>query len=217
MTTPAVDPAVPAIEAPPNLRTSDRGVRALQWWQRLREPGRGDPGTLAELRRCASTVEAMRIRAAIVLARRLGVARADAPDFRVRAALDLARVLAHVKVHDATRHPMRAAGWEHFAGMRKESEVGPKERPKLAEGRFRRLLQTGDGEEKVVAFVRLVVLLGGTVNVAALADDFLLWNHPVHGDRVRERWAFLYYAAGDAAPPAPNDDLTSTPDEDDDA
>ena len=193
-------------------------MRALGWWQQLRDPsrgGRGDPGTLAELRRCASTVEAMRLRAAIALAQRLGAVRADTPDFAVRAALDLARVLAHVKVHDPARHPMRAAGWKHFASMRKESEVGPDERPKLAEGRFRRLLQTGDGEEKVAAFVRLVALLGGTVNVAALAEDFLLWNHPVRGDRVRERWAFLYYAAGDAAPPAANEDPTSTPDEDD--
>lgn len=109
---------------------------------------------------------------------------------------------------------MQAAGWKTFAGSRKESDAGA-DRPVLAEGRFRRLLQTTDGEDQVAAFVRLVALLGGTVNIDALARDFLDWNHPTRGDRVRERWAFLYYAAADAAPPPPTDDLDSTAEDDD--
>lgn len=175
---------------------------ALDWWQRLTDPRRGDPGTLARLRRSRSTLEVMQVPDALELVRRLdGIPREGrAPDWKLRGTLDLARVLAHVRKHDSDRHPMRAAGWKHFAGSRRESDAG-EDRPVLAEARFRRLLLTGDGEEKVNAFTRLIALLGGTVKVDDLARDFICWNHPEKGDRVRERWAFLYYGAATAAPP----------------
>jgi CRISPR type I-E-associated protein CasB/Cse2 len=106
---------------------------------------------------------------------------------------------------------MRAAGWKSFPGDKKESEAGD-DRPVLSEARFRRLLETGEGEEKLLAFVRLVTLLDGTVNVTQLASDFMSWNHPEYGERVRERWAFEYLAAGSAAPPLPPVDTISTED-----
>lgn len=147
-------PDPPTAEAP-------RKHPALEWWTRLRDPQRGDPGALARLRRSRSTLEAMQVPQALDLARRIAKPSPDGqlPDWKVRAALDLARVLAHVREHDA-QHPMRAAGWKRFAGTRKESDAG-EDRPVLAEARFRRLLQTGDGEEKVVAFTRLIALLDG--------------------------------------------------------
>jgi CRISPR system Cascade subunit CasB len=167
----------------------------------------------ARLRRARSTLDVLHVTLAVVLARQLGAApkASRASDWHVRAALDLARVLAHVKAHEG-RHPMRAAGWKRFPGDKKESDAG-EDRPVLSGARFRRLLETGDDEEKVLAFTRLVALLGGTVNVEQLAGDFLLWNHPEHGDRVRERWAFEYLAAGDAAPPAPPTGPTDTEDD----
>lgn len=193
-----------------------RGEIAHDWWRALADPKGGDPGTLARLRRCRTPGDAATVTAAVALARRLGALRPDTrpADPRVDAALDLARVLAHVREHTDER-PMRAAGWKSFAGDRKESEAG-EDRPQLAEGRFRRLLQTGGGEEQVAAFVRLVALLGGSVNVRALAPDFLDWSHPERGPEVRRRWAFDYYAASSAAPPeraAP--DTAPTDDEDD--
>lgn len=178
------------------------GVHALEWWSKLAHPTKGDPGTFARLRRARSPAEALCVRAAVSLARRLGGGRRDAPDWRVRASVDLARVLARIKTHDPQKHPMQAAGWKRFAGERRESDAG-EDRPVLSEARFKRLLQTGEGEEKVVAFTRLIALLDGVVRVDVLAADFLSWNHPEWGDRVRERWAFLYYAAGDAAPALP--------------
>ncbi len=211
MTAPAVPAAIPPADGG-IART--RGATALRWWQRLSHPQAGDPGTLAQLRRSRSPVEALRVREAHTLARAVGGARREAGDWRVHAAADLARVLAHVRAHEPRLHPMQAAGWKRFAGTRRESDAGA-DRPLLAEARFRRLLLTGGGEDKVDAFRRLVALLGGTVNVTALADDFLRWNDPARGDAVRERWAFLYYAAGDAAPPPPSADESPTPDEDD--
>lgn len=182
---------------------------ALSWWSRLAHPASGDRASLARLRRARTPLEALGVRAAVELARRVGAAKSHIPDWRVRAALDLARVLAHVKEHDS-RHPMQAAGWKKFAGTRGESEAG-EDRPLLSEARFRRLLETGDGEEKVAAFTRLIALMGDRINVQRLADDFLLWNHPTIGDQVREQWAFNYYHAFDAAPQAPP---TSTEDDD---
>lgn len=181
-----------------------RGLPALEWWQRLSHPRHGNRGALARLRRSRSSLEAMQVPEAIELASRSGalVEGRQVPDWKVRAALDLGRVLAHVREHDPVRHPMRAAGWKHFAGTRRETDAGT-DRPVLSEARFRRLVLTGDGEEKVAAFSRLIALLGGTVKVDDLACDFMSWNHPDHGDRVRERWAFIYYAAGSAAPPLP--------------
>lgn len=208
---------IPDAPSPTRPSRATAGARALEWWRRLSDPAHGDPGPLARLRRSRSALEAMSVRAAVILAKRLGASHQAALDERTRDALDLARVLAHVKEHDPAQHPMRAAGWKRFAGNRKESEAGD-DRPRLAEARFRRLLETGDGEEKVAAFVRLVALLGGTVNVEHLANDFLAWSHPEYGDRVRERWAFFYYAAGEAAPsePAADDPSTTTTDAEDD-
>lgn len=188
-------------------RTPSRGARALAWWSTHCDPQRADPVTRAKLRRARSRLDALQVAAAADLARRLGAAPREryAADWLVHGGLDLARVLAHVEVHDASRHPMEAAGWRRFPGTRRESDGGD-DRPLLSEARFRRLLQTGDGEEKVSAFIRLVALLGGKVNVERLASDFLFWNHPDHGDRVRERWAFHYLAAGSAAPSIPSPD-----------
>jgi CRISPR type I-E-associated protein CasB/Cse2 len=195
-------------------RLPDRGARAFAWWKRLIDPDRGDPGSLARLRRARSTLEALNVPAGASLARRLGAAHADAPDWRTRDTLDLARLLAHVKEHDAANRPMQAAGWKKFAGDKRESEAGD-DRPRLSEARFRRLYETGDGEEKVAAFTRLVALMDGVVKVDALANDFLLWNHPDVGDRVRERWAFDYYHAWTAAPTTPITDPDSDPTTDD--
>lgn len=205
--------------AAPSTTRRNRGVDAMRWWRRLIDPENGDRGSLAELRRARSPLEAMSIRAAIDLARRLGTTHGSAHADRTRDVLDLARVLAHVKEHDPSQRPMQSAGWKRFAGDRRESDAGD-DRPKLAEARFRRLHDTGDGEEKVDAFVRLVALMGGTINVTALANDFLGWNHPLLGDRVRERWAFDYYHATSAvlttaASDANSDPYSPTDDEDD--
>jgi len=140
--------------------------------------------------------------AAIQLATRLGVlnARSRASDDRVPAALDLARVLAHVKEHDGRKRVMQSAGWKTFAGDRNESDGGD-DRPRLSQARFRRLLATSGGEPLVVAFVRLIRLLeDGKVNVVELSNDFLGWTDPTRSAGVRRRWAFDYFAAGVAAP-----------------
>lgn len=207
---------IPSGEAPVSAETlargGDRGTRALGWWRRHCDPmnPKVDPGARARLRRARSHLDVLRVEPAVTLARQLGAAPRShaAPAWKLNAALDLARVLAHVKAHEE-RHPMRAAGWASFP-----NENTKQDPPKLSNARFKRLLETGEGEEKVLAFTRLVALLDGSVNVAQLARDFLTWNHPEFGDRVRERWAFEYLAAGNAAPPPPPIDDPSDPEDD---
>lgn len=218
MTTPTTEVSTSEAVAPAaSGRDRDSGARALGWWRRHVDPANGkvDPATRARLRRARSHLDVLRIEPAVALARQLGAAPKSraAPAWRTYAALDLARVLAHVKEHES-RHPMRAAGWKRFPYETTESEAGA-DRPLLSDARFKRLLETGEGEEKVLAFTRLVALLGGTVNVPQLANDFLVWNHPEHGDRVRERWAFEYLHAGSAAPDLPA--IDSDTDAEDDA
>lgn len=185
---------------PAEARTSRRST-VLDWYTRNCDLEKGDPATRAQLRRCRNRTDALMIPAAVGLARRLGALGRGAhqDDEFLGAALDLARVLAHVKRHDKGKRVMQAAGWKTFPGERKESDAG-NDRPLLSQVRFRRLLTTDSGEPQVNAFVRLVKQLEGTVNVPELTDDFLGWAHESRRARIRNKWAFDYYAAGAAAP-----------------
>ena len=216
MTDPVVtsESAVPA-DQETQARTPD--APALQWWRRYCGPDAADPAARAQLRRCDAPVDAAAIPAAIALAQRVGAFARD-DDRRLTDALNLARVLAHVREH-TPGPPMRAAGWKHFAAGRRESEVGAEERPRLSEARFRRLLVTGGGEEQVTAFIRLVAILDGKMDVARLAEDFLRWSHPWRGEETRKRWAVDYYAARstDHAAEPLTTTLATTPTTEDDA
>lgn len=177
-----------------NASSTTAGKVALEWWSRLTDKKSGDAGARARLRRSHSTGDALGERAALALARRLRNVR---PTPSTGRALDLARVLVHVREHTPIT-PMRAVGWKAFPYDRAEAEGGG-ERPALSEARFRRLMKAEhDNDELVVAFIRLVHLLGESCNVARLAEDFLYW-----GDRCRERMAFEYYAAGSPTSDSP--------------
>jgi len=172
-----------------------QGDTARKWWVSICDPQQGDAAGRARLKRCRSATEALTIPAALGLARRLGAIREPLDRRRLEGVLGLARVLAHV-TSDSAVTAMRAAGWGSFPGERREADADTGARPRLSEVRFRRLLQTEGGEEQVVMFTRLVRLIGGEVNIAALARDYLTWDW----DTTRHRWAFEYYAAGAAAP-----------------
>ena len=192
----------------PPLRAATHSA-AYDWWRGLQN----NNGARARLRRCRSSSEALMEPAAINLAQRLGALteRARSDDFAIRSALDLARVLAHVKENEPGRRVMQQAGWKKFPGDRKESDAGD-QRPDLSEIRFRRLMTTEPGEPLVAAFTRLVRQLEGKVNVTQLARDFRRWSHPTFGPQVRQQWAFDYYAAGLSAPrqldPSTDDEAT---------
>lgn len=185
------EPVAPATVDAPSTRAEPREVR---WWRRYVGPESTYPGVRAQLRRCRSSQDALGVPAAVLLATMLGGLK-SAGDGRLGRALDLARVLSHVRLHESATRPMRSAGYDRFPHG--QSDEKPK---KLSEQRFRRLLEVQEGEELVTAFVRLIALLDGQVNVAAVSRAFLDWTHPDRGDEVRKAWAFDYYAAGDSAP-----------------
>jgi CRISPR type I-E-associated protein CasB/Cse2 len=160
---------------------SEQANIARKWWYALNNKEHVDRAALASLRRCEYAAEALTVFQAVKLARVLG-----------HEALELAILLAHVKEDDPKNRIMRAAGWKSFPGDKKETEASADQRPVLSELRFRRLLKT-TCEERLDTFKRLVRILKGKVNVADLADSYLFW-----GDKVRERWAFDYYAASAA-------------------
>lgn len=205
-------PAV-SLAPPESSPTRSVGATALAWWREYCHPDRGDASTRARLRRARSGLEVLAIPAAMVLARRLRASRSEDDATK---AIELARVLAHVRAH-TDRSPMQAAGWQRFP-FDAAAELPPEQRPRLSEVRFRRLIRAERaGGELTDAFIRLVRLLDGEVHVPRLAESFWFWD--VGDERVRRRWAFEYYAAGIAAPP---DDATAIPaghtdDEDSDA
>jgi CRISPR system Cascade subunit CasB len=71
------------------------------------------------------------------------------------------------------------------------SRVGGVE-PILSTLRFQRLLRARD-EEFVTALRRAIVMADRCANVARIASDILLWDHPEWGDRVRARWCFEFF------------------------
>ena len=174
---------------------------ARTWWMAVCDPRAGDPGARAQLRRCRTTNEVLSIPAGVRLPRMLGdlPRRGDRIGRQFSRALDIARVLAHV-TEDTGAHPMRDVGWPTFPGSRREGEMD--KGPRLSEARFRRLLQSESGEELVAQFIRLIALMGGCANVAALSEAFRWWDHP--DGRAKQRWAFEYFNAG-AATPSTND------------
>jgi CRISPR type I-E-associated protein CasB/Cse2 len=170
------------------------GRIALQWWEDYCRTGNNDPGIPARLRRCRSTLATITEPAALDLARRLRAVQTGQETL----ALDLARVLAHVRVTGAVP-PLRAVGWRHFPDAATKSR--PDAQPTLSDLRFRQLLRTTKGEPLVTAFVRLIAVLPESASAAGLAHAFWHW-----GDDVRRQWSADYFAVNVAAPAS-----TSTP------
>jgi CRISPR type I-E-associated protein CasB/Cse2 len=174
------------------------GSIAIGWWKGLQSEIRsdghraGNPGALARLRRADLAGAAME-EVAIDLFKRLAAISALKSNLRrdtlfERTAL-VAAVLAHVHEHDNRK----------VAAVAGEKEPGSDQRT-LHPLRLRRLFAAHNPADCLVAFRRLVALLGKKANVADLAETLLEWPDEKRGDARRTRWAFDYYGAGRAAP-----------------
>ena len=166
------------------------------WWQRLTRrdgPHLGQRrAALARIRRAATPIEVMQEPEALRLIERL-------PRNPDRVA-QLAGVLAFVRESEERSVP-RAIG---------RASVDDGDGALVSEGRFRRLLQTQDGE-LMDAMRRLVRMTKGKLNVHDLSSAILDWGDGHRGDRVKRRWIFDYYnvvssirtAGGASTQPAP--------------
>jgi CRISPR system Cascade subunit CasB len=162
----------------------DPGMIARDWWNVLDggDERKRDRGAFAELRRSADPLDLAFARGFNRLHIDLKVGNQDWPLLRAAA---IANVLAHVR-EDDSRAVARALGPQ----ADNAGEV-------MSEGRFRRLLQSEEGEDLTRNLVRAVKMLKGKANVADLARAIWWWN-----DRVRRDWAFRYLNAEPPAVPA---------------
>ncbi len=175
----------------------DKAATAARAWWRSLQPNPpdqpGDRAALARLRRCATVAEAMQERAALSLFRFIG---GDGPRDLPAAGL-AAAVLAHVRIDTALTAPDVSAA----------RQLGPDslETPETAvlkPLRFRRLIEAGDHDERLVAFRRMAALAGGSLPVPDLARALLFWSDPYWSDRHKTRWIYDYWnvAAPTSAP-----------------
>ena len=152
---------------------------AHDWWQRLTRADGPHLGqrraALARIRRAATPIEVMQEPEALRLIERLPRRNPD------RVAL-LAGVLAFVRETEERSVP-RAIG---------RASLDDADAALMSEGRFRRLLQTQDGE-LMDAMRRLARMAKGRLNVHDLSSTILDWGDGVRGDGVKQRWIFGYY------------------------
>lgn len=169
--------------------------KASLWWRQI-QPGGGKPDNagLAQLRRVATPQEALLHPCAVELAIRL-----NRHSFEDRTtACSLAAVLSHVR-QDSKDRAIAAKLGKTNGDNRLMSEV-----------RFRTLMQSASGTERMTAFRRAIALLGQNVNVEQLAYAWLFWDSGDRGRRLRSDWMFEYVGATRDLATASETDMTSS-------
>ena len=187
----------------------EEAQQAWLWWSRLQPreaEGRmipGDRAAVARLKRAANIMEAAAEPATGDLYEKLG--RANPDDVRrnfskeeatqdlPRAAL-LAAVLAHVRDDDRKNKSVAEAIGAPRGGEDTTALITPI--------RFKRLVAAREADDLLIAFRRVVAILGKTANVKDLAMQLLAWTDPDDrtADIARTRFAFAYHGASRYAP-----------------
>lgn len=167
------------------------GFTCLNWWNGLHPKfdkeseaiiHRGDPATLARLRRSTTPLVALQQSEVIRLAIKLGCSENDTEMLaRVGA---IAGVLAHVKTNEKSQSIAKALG------PQKKDELGA-----MSVLRFRNLLAASNSESLMREMRHTIKLLKGNVNVYELATAMYYW-----GDKERTKWTYNYWQKGFAAP-----------------
>ena len=157
---------------------SDEAGAAAQWWrEHIADRERGASRGLAARLRRAQGVAVLAEPAVHELARQLGMG-----PTRAGKLVSLVNALAELRENDPSALPARFGGHE----------------PSLSPARFQRLLRARD-DDFDNQLRRAIIMADRRCNVARLASDLLLWDHPDYGDRIRARWSFEYFAT-----PAPS-------------
>jgi len=156
-------------------REDDSSGLLLAWWESLDR----DRGARADLRRAASPSE---VAFCPSFHRLLAQLRGKGYPLGREAAAALATVagvVAHVKSNDGgvtiarqMATPKSAGGGARLSGLR-----------------FRRLLAVSGRDELFPLMIRVVRLLGGTVDLISLANAAFWWNV-----KTKKDWAYDYYA-----------------------
>jgi CRISPR system Cascade subunit CasB len=170
------------------MSETNPAVSAAAWWRRLQPTfangesnPQGDRAALARLRRCTSIAEAMQEPATIELFRALGW----------RDAKHLPKVALAAAVLASVREAGRGS-FAHAIGPNAPSEP---ETALVKPLRFRRMMEAGTEDERLLAFRRAIALAGGTANPVDLANALLFWT-----EERRRDWIFEYWNAAARAP-----------------
>lgn len=153
------------------------GRALMDWWEGLQQ----DTGGRARLRRCSDPEEVMLEPAFHRLLQRIRTlsnqSGGEITEHDIHRLAAVAGLLAHVKA----RHQRPLA--EQMA------ESGAKgDRPPLSPLRFRRLIKE-PFDDLYPAMRRVIAQLDKKANIHDLADSVFYW-----GDRVRKRWALVYFS-----------------------
>ena len=179
-----------------DLQQSDRRPSIVaDWWADLQDMKEGHPNPRADrasrarLRR-ADPAAAMIEESVLTLYRRLDPGAAGFSEKRVRLAVRLALVLAHVRDDETDRENGQPKRFSRRLGR---GSFGDKiEEAVLKPIRFQRLLAARDEDDIIREFRRAVDLAGNTANVRDLARLLINWER----EETRTRFAFDYFAAG---------------------
>lgn len=171
------------------------GVAVARWWRGLQPAGerRGDPGTLARLRRAESPGAALMVPEVQALLRQIAQecgAELSSGAPWVEPAAVAAGVLAFA----------RGAGRARFA---EALGAGGPDRPLYSGLRFTALMRARDWPERMLRLRRAVRRLeasGVHVDIARFAGDLFRWQYAP--DAVGRQWIFEYHQAASVAPGA---------------
>jgi CRISPR system Cascade subunit CasB len=167
------------------LTFSHPGARGalLSWWSEL-DNARGER---AAIRQCHNPLEVAFTPVFHRLKMRLEPYGTISPDQVDNLAI-VAGVLSHVKENkpeDRERNIQRSFAVQMASPPLKSGTGG---KACVSGLRFRRLLKTEDRDELYQTMIRLVRLLGGSVDIVSLANGIYWWN-----ERTKKEWAYAYY------------------------
>lgn len=149
-----------------------KGEIAAAWWREaLADRTSGAARGLSARLRRAEGMAVLAEPGVQALARRLGMGPAQAGDL-----IRLVQVLAELRDGDGATLARRLG-----------NDV-------LSPLRFQRLMRAR-GDEFTTQLRRAILMADRRCNVARLAGDVLVWDHPDWGDAVRARWCFDYFGA----------------------
>ncbi len=154
-------------------KESPEYLELIKWWQALNNHG----GARAELRRCSDLSEVV-FSPAYHRLRQVILHLDDVDGIHEEGLALIVGLTARVKVNNESMD---------IASQMATAKTG--DAAAVSGLRFRRLLKARDNNELFALMIRVIALLGGSVNLQSLAKSVYWWN-----DRTKKEWAFGYYS-----------------------
>jgi CRISPR system Cascade subunit CasB len=152
----------------------------LVWWKEL-DNARGDR---AALRQCHNLLEVAFTPAFHRLKMRLEPMSSIPPDHMDRLAI-VAGVLSHVTPDGHEKNLQRSFAVQM---ARPSSKGSTRKKACVSDMRFRQLLKIDNPDKLYTTMIRLVRLVGGSVDIISLANGIYWWN-----EQTKKEWAYAYY------------------------